>query len=92
MFFRDTSKAKSWESIESLSLRPSFPREAKFPHLSVSPLEQQESLEQLRALWHGYAIAVHICEQAPEAGVDTPEDLARVRAYFANRSHLKHAT
>lgn len=65
---------------------------AKFPHLSVSPLEQQESLEQLRALWHGYAIAVHICEQAPEAGVDTPEDLARVRAYFANRSHLKHAT
>ena len=38
--------------------------------------------EQLRALWHGHQIAVHITQQAPGAGVDTPEDLERVRAHF----------
>jgi 3-deoxy-manno-octulosonate cytidylyltransferase (CMP-KDO synthetase) len=38
-----------------------------------------ESLEQLRALWHGYGIAVHVTDQAPGPGVDTPEDLERVR-------------
>jgi 3-deoxy-manno-octulosonate cytidylyltransferase (CMP-KDO synthetase) len=40
-------------------------------------------LEQLRALWHGYRIAVHISDTAPEGGVDTPQDLERVRAQFA---------
>ena len=53
-----------------------------FPGLSVSPLEQWESLEQLRFLWHGKRIAVHVTEQAPAPGVDTPEDLARVRRHF----------
>ena len=55
----------------------------KFPKLAVSPLETIESLEQLRALWHGYRIAVHTTTDAPGAGVDTPEDLERVRALFA---------
>jgi 3-deoxy-manno-octulosonate cytidylyltransferase (CMP-KDO synthetase) len=41
-----------------------------------------EALEQLRALWHGYQIAVHISATAPGAGVDTPEDLERVRGIF----------
>lgn len=50
--------------------------------LSVSPIEQIESLEQLRVLWHGYSIAVHMTEKIPEAGVDTPEDLERVRQAF----------
>lgn len=50
-----------------------------FPQLAVSPLETVESLEQLRVLWHGERIAVHLAAQAPGAGVDTPEDLARVR-------------
>ncbi len=54
----------------------------RFPQLSVSPLETVESLEQLRVLWHGERIAVHVAAQAPGAGVDTPEDLARVRALF----------
>ena len=54
----------------------------RFPSLSVSPLETVESLEQLRVLWHGERIAVHLAAQAPGAGVDTPEDLARVRALF----------
>ncbi|XZG71582.1 3-deoxy-manno-octulosonate cytidylyltransferase [Chitinibacteraceae bacterium HSL-7] len=52
--------------------------------LTQSPLEHIEALEQLRVLWHGYAIGVHICAHAPAAGVDTPEDLARVRAFFTN--------
>ena len=56
----------------------------RFPQLSVSPLETVESLEQLRVLWHGEGIAVHVAQQAPGAGVDTPEDLARVRALFLN--------
>ncbi|MBC7499666.1 MAG: 3-deoxy-manno-octulosonate cytidylyltransferase [Herminiimonas sp.] len=50
--------------------------------LEPSPLEQIEALEQLRVLWHGYPIAVHVTATAPEGGVDTAEDLARVRTYF----------
>ena len=55
-----------------------------YPALPVSPLEQIESLEQLRVLWHGYKIAVFMAEVAPAAGVDTPEDLERVRQFFAD--------
>ncbi|MEY4978742.1 MAG: 3-deoxy-manno-octulosonate cytidylyltransferase [Pseudomonadota bacterium] len=51
----------------------------RFPQLEPAPLERLESLEQLRVLWHGERIAVHISEHAPGPGVDTPEDLARVR-------------
>ncbi|MGE5622733.1 MAG: 3-deoxy-manno-octulosonate cytidylyltransferase [Bacillota bacterium] len=53
-----------------------------YPKLALSPLEQIEALEQLRVLWHGYPIAVHVTQTAPAAGVDTPEDLARVRLHF----------
>jgi 3-deoxy-manno-octulosonate cytidylyltransferase (CMP-KDO synthetase) len=60
--------------------RVSFLRQ--FPKLAQAPIERTESLEQLRALWHGYRIAVHITDQAPGPGVDTPEDLARVRHLF----------
>ncbi|MFZ9405549.1 MAG: 3-deoxy-manno-octulosonate cytidylyltransferase [Burkholderiaceae bacterium] len=49
---------------------------------SPAPIEQIESLEQLRALWHGVRIAVLRIEQAPPAGVDTQADLDRVRALF----------
>ena len=54
----------------------------KYSQLAPSPLEQAESLEQLRALWHGFRIAVHITPESPPAGVDTPEDLERVRSFF----------
>ena len=55
----------------------------QFSALAPAPLERCEALEQLRALWHGHAIAVHCMAEAPPAGVDTPEDLARVREIFA---------
>ena len=54
----------------------------RFPRLAASPLEQIEALEQLRVLWHGERIAVHVSETRPGAGVDTPDDLERVRALF----------
>lgn len=50
--------------------------------LAPSPLEQVEALEQLRVLWHGFPIAVHVTQAAPAAGVDTLDDLERVRRYF----------
>jgi 3-deoxy-manno-octulosonate cytidylyltransferase (CMP-KDO synthetase) len=50
-----------------------------YTRLESAPPEQAEALEQLRALWNGYRIAVHIAPMAPPAGVDTPEDLERVR-------------
>jgi 3-deoxy-manno-octulosonate cytidylyltransferase (CMP-KDO synthetase) len=53
-----------------------------FPLLPPAPLEQLEALEQLRALWHGHRIAVHVTADAPGPGVDTPEDLERVRRLF----------
>jgi len=55
----------------------------QFPRLAPSPLERLESLEQLRALWHGHRIAVHVSAAAPGPGVDTPADLERVRALLA---------
>lgn len=53
---------------------------ALFPTLPPAPIETMESLEQLRALWHGHRIAVHVTPEAPGPGVDTPQDLARVRS------------
>lgn len=58
--------------------------------LPPSPLESIESLEQLRVLWHGGKIAVTVYDNAPAAGVDTAEDLERVRAWFAR--HPEEAT
>jgi 3-deoxy-manno-octulosonate cytidylyltransferase (CMP-KDO synthetase) len=57
----------------------------KFPTLPVGTLETFESLEQLRALENGYSIAVLTTDSHPAPGVDTQEDLARVRDIFINR-------
>ena len=54
----------------------------RFPSLPQAPIEICEALEQLRALWHGHRIAVHVTNQAPGPGVDTPADLERVRKLF----------
>lgn len=51
----------------------------QFPRLPQAPIEVIEALEQLRAMWHGHRIAVHVAQEAPGPGVDTPEDLERVR-------------
>jgi 3-deoxy-manno-octulosonate cytidylyltransferase (CMP-KDO synthetase) len=51
-----------------------------FTRLQPTPLEKTEALEQLRALEHGYSIAVRIAPDPFPAGVDTTDDLERVRA------------
>jgi len=56
---------------------------ARYPALEPAPVERFEALEQLRALWHGFRIVVEITHGTPAPGVDTPEDLARVRAILA---------
>lgn len=56
----------------------------RFVTWSESPLEKVEKLEQLRILSHGEKIHVATaCENVP-GGVDTPEDLQRVRDFFVN--------
>ncbi len=50
-----------------------------FPKLDQAPLEIAEALEQLRPMWHGHRIAVHVTERRPGPGVDTQQDLERVR-------------
>ena len=57
-----------------------------FPALERAPIEAFESLEQLRALWHGYAIRVIVLKENLPAGVDTKEDLERVRKIFSRQS------
>ena len=56
----------------------------QFPSLPQAPIEITEALEQLRAMWHGHRIAVHVATHAPGPGVDTPEDLERVRRLFGS--------
>ena len=57
-----------------------------YRRLEPVALERFEALEQLRALWHGHRIAVAVSAHAPEAGVDTAEDLERVRRSVAAES------
>ena len=72
--------ARPMRHIGLYAYRVAFLRQ--YPALTRSPMEIAESLEQLRALWHGVRIALLHCPDAPPGGVDTPEDLARVRAHF----------
>jgi 3-deoxy-manno-octulosonate cytidylyltransferase (CMP-KDO synthetase) len=55
-----------------------------YPGLSRPAVEIHESLEQLRALWHGYRIMVIESAQPIAPGVDTQEDLDKVRALLAS--------
>jgi 3-deoxy-manno-octulosonate cytidylyltransferase (CMP-KDO synthetase) len=54
-----------------------------YPGLSRPAIEVHESLEQLRTLWHGHRIIVIESDQPIAPGVDTPEDLEKVRALLA---------
>jgi 3-deoxy-manno-octulosonate cytidylyltransferase (CMP-KDO synthetase) len=79
-FVRDAQSAQKIEHLRHLGIyayRADFLQ--AYAKLEPAPPEQAEALEQLRALWNGYRIAVHIALEAPPAGVDTPEDLERVR-------------
>ena len=55
----------------------------QYGRLAPAPIEGIEALEQLRVLWHGYGIGVAVCDHPPQPGVDTPEDLERVRRLFS---------
>ena len=55
---------------------------ARFASLAPAPSELAESLEQLRAIHHGFPIHVEVARERPGPGVDTPADLERVRAIF----------
>jgi len=57
-----------------------------YAQLEPALIERFESLEQLRAMWHGYRISVAVTEQAPATGVDTEADLLAVRRAFAARA------
>jgi len=59
---------------------------SRFHALAPAPSELAESLEQLRAIHHGYSIHVEAARERPGPGVDTPADLERVRAIFARRT------
>ncbi|MGH8801056.1 MAG: cytidylyltransferase domain-containing protein, partial [Casimicrobiaceae bacterium] len=59
-----------------------------FPRLAPAPIERFEALEQLRALWHGHRIAVRVAEGVAAPGVDSADDLERVRALMATRADV----
>jgi 3-deoxy-manno-octulosonate cytidylyltransferase (CMP-KDO synthetase) len=83
-FVRDLKSEQKIEHLRHLGIyayRADFLQ--AYSRLEPAPPEQAEALEQLRALWNGYRIAVHIAAQTPPAGVDTPEDLERVRSLLA---------
>lgn len=73
----------AYRHIGIYAYRTAFLR--SYASLPPAGIETYEALEQLRALWHGYRISVAISESAPAAGVDTPDDLQRVRELFAQR-------
>ena len=78
--FKELPDPKPLRHIGIYAYRAGFLRQ--FPRLPLAPLETLESLEQLRALWHGHRIAVHITPHAPAPGVDTAQDLQRVRLLY----------
>ena len=55
----------------------------KFATLAAAPQEKTEALEQLRALWHGYRIAVAVSDKEMPPEVNTPQDLERMRRMLA---------
>lgn len=75
-------QAQHYRHIGMYAYRASFLK--KFSQLPPASIEEAEALEQLRALWHGHAIQVLLTNEAPPPGVDTTEDLERVRQVFAN--------
>ena len=71
----------AWRHVGLYAYRAAFLR--RFPALPRAPIEEQENLEQLRALWHGFGIAVLPLAEPLPPGVDTAEDLEKARALLA---------
>lgn len=71
----------AWRHLGLYAYRAEFLR--RFPALDRAPIEEQEHLEQLRALWHGFGIAVLPLAERLPPGVDTPQDLEKVRTLLA---------
>lgn len=74
---------EAYRHIGLYAYRAGFVR--RFTSWPPCPPEESEQLEQLRVLWQGERIVVHMAREMPEAGVDTQEDLDRVRRIFSNR-------
>jgi 3-deoxy-manno-octulosonate cytidylyltransferase (CMP-KDO synthetase) len=83
MLGKSSAPIKAFRHIGLYAYRAGFV--ARYADWPACPLETTESLEQLRVLWHGEKIAVVEADEAPAAGVDTPEDLERVRKFFQNQ-------
>ncbi len=79
---RDTAPAAElgWRHIGLYAYRAGFLQ--RYVQWPPSPLEQAESLEQLRILWQGERIRVACAEVLPGPGVDTAQDLAAVLTYL----------
>lgn len=75
------SKPIGYRHVGLYAYRTHFLRH--YQNLPPAQIEQLESLEQLRALAHGFQIKVCMIQDAPAAGVDTAEDLERVRSHFS---------
>lgn len=76
------AEARPLRHIGMYAYRSSFL--TRYARMAPCPLEDIEALEQLRVLHHGHRIKLLHATEAPPAGVDTPDDLARVRARFAH--------
>lgn len=74
---------KSWRHIGLYAYRTGFVR--RYAAWPPCVLEETEQLEQLRVLWHGERVVVCESPELPGAGVDTPEDLERVRKFFTKK-------
>ncbi len=81
---KPSGSTRAWRHIGLYGYRAGFVR--RFAEWPACPLEETEQLEQLRVLWHGERIAVCESAELPGTGVDTPEDLERVRAHFARKA------
>ncbi|MGH8729704.1 MAG: cytidylyltransferase domain-containing protein, partial [Burkholderiales bacterium] len=80
-FARDDKLLAAYKHIGVYAYRADFLR--RYCELPSSPIEEIEALEQLRVLWHGLKISAKVTEQVSLPGVDTLEDLERVRQYLA---------
>jgi 3-deoxy-manno-octulosonate cytidylyltransferase (CMP-KDO synthetase) len=70
-----------YRHIGLYAYRASFLR--VFPGLAIPAIERFEALEQLRALAHGYRIAVGVVDTPLPPGIDTPEDYERLRKRYS---------